>query len=151
MSAVTPPSSNPLRKFPGLHVLRGSKDQFTNNTAIMLLNPTHKVTFSGLPPDLLDTYVRYKKGTRAIVKWLSEHAPTETRKAYLGAKTLPINDLVKLARVASKHVLCMPEIVHFYFRETIEARSSLSKYFRKQTCRNLMDSSTVNHEHFTAR
>lgn len=117
----------------------------------MLLNPSHKVTFSGLPPDLLDTYVSYKKGTRAIVKWLSQHAPAETRQAYLGARTLPINDLAKLARVATKHVSCMPEVIHFYFRETIEARSSLSKYFRRHTSRSLIDSSTVNHEHFTAR
>jgi hypothetical protein len=117
----------------------------------MLLNPTHTITFSGLPPDLLDAYVRYKKGTRAIVKWLSQHAPAETRQAYLGAKTLPINDLAKLASVASKHVSCMPEVVQFYFRETIEARTSLSKHFRKQTCHSLIDSSTVNHEHFTAR
>jgi hypothetical protein len=74
----------------------------------MLLNPTHTITFSGSPPDLLDAYVRYKKG---IVKWLSQHAPAETRQAYLGAKTLPINDLAKLASVASKHVSCMPEVV----------------------------------------
>jgi hypothetical protein len=116
----------------------------------MLLNPSHSITFSGLPPDALETYVRYKKGTRAIVKWLCQHAPAEAREAYLTAKSLPINDLTKLARIASNHASCMPETVHFYFRETIAARSSLSKYFRKQASGSV-DSSTVNHEHFTSR
>jgi hypothetical protein len=117
----------------------------------MLLNPSHTVTFSGLPSDVLDTYVRYKQGTRAIIKWLSHHAPAETRAAYLGAKMLAINDLAKLARVASKHVQCMPDVVHFHFRETIAARNSLSSYFRRQSCGTTIDSSTVDHEYFTAR
>jgi len=116
----------------------------------MLLNPSHTITGSGLPDDILDTYVRYKKGTRAILKWLRQHAPVETRAAY-AEKTLPISDLAKLAQVASKHISCMPEVVHFLFRETIQARTALSKYFRKQNGGGLTESKTLEHEHFTSR
>jgi hypothetical protein len=114
----------------------------------MLLNPSHTITSSGLPDDILDTYVRYKTGTRAILKWLRQHAPVET--AY-PEKTLPISDLAKLAQVVAKHISCMPEVVHFLFRETIQARTALSKYFKKQNCGGLIDSKTYDHEHFTSR
>lgn len=117
----------------------------------MLLNPTHTLTFSGLPPDVLEVYVRCKKGTRAIVRWLSQHAPVETQAAPRPAKTLPITDLAKLARAASKHTQRMPEFIHFHFRETIAARSTLSQYFRIKTLDNAIDSCTVNHEHFSNR
>jgi len=113
----------------------------------MLLNPSHKITYSGLPPDILDAYVRYKKGSRALVAWLSEYSPSPIRRA----KSLPIKELQYLAGIASQNIRSLPDTVHFYFRETISARNRLSKYFRAETDGAPIDTDTINHEHFTTR
>ncbi|KAG9780009.1 hypothetical protein KCU88_g3870, partial [Aureobasidium melanogenum] len=111
----------------------------------MLLNPSHKITFSGLPPDVLDAYVRYKKGTRALVAWFIQYSPSPNRKV----KSLPIKELESLAQAASTKLRSLPDIVHFYFRETIAARKKLSKYFRGNVDECAEDVDTINHEHFT--
>ena len=114
----------------------------------MLLKPTHEITFSGLPKDILDTYVRYKKGTRAIVCWLAQYAPDR----YSGVKSLPLKELDRLAKSVTTQIKSLPDIVHFYFRETIAARDRLSKYFRQGIDTSAADEfDTVNHEHFTTR
>lgn len=113
----------------------------------MLLNPSHKITFSGLPPDVLDAYVRYKKGSRALVAWLIQYSPTPNRRV----KTLPIKELEALAKTAAKRLRAVPDMVHFYFRETITSRKRLSKYFRAQVDESAVDVDTINHEHFTTR
>ncbi|KIX06544.1 uncharacterized protein Z518_04520 [Rhinocladiella mackenziei CBS 650.93] len=110
----------------------------------MLLNPSHKVTLSGLPPDVLDAYVRYKKGTRALVTWFIQYSPSPNRQV----KKLPIKELESLAQIVSKKLRSLPDIVHFHFRETIAARTRLSKYFR-HIDESADDEVTVNHEHFT--
>ncbi|OAL34693.1 hypothetical protein AYO20_06110 [Fonsecaea nubica] len=89
----------------------------------MLLNASHKLSFSGLPPDLLDAYVRYKKSTRALLTWFLQHSPTPDKPV----KSLTIKDLESLAQVASKKIRSLPDIVHFYFRETISDRKKFSK------------------------
>ena len=113
----------------------------------MLLNPSHKVTFSGLPPDVLDAYVRYKKGTRALVAWFIRYSPAPERRV----KSLPIKELASLAQVIGKTLKTIPDVIHFHFRETIAARKRLSKHFRGNVdqCDDEVD--TVNHEHFTSR
>lgn len=113
----------------------------------MLLNASHEITFSGLPPDLLDAYVRYKKGTRALVAWFIQYSPTPTRRA----KSLPIKELEHLAQSVRKSLRSLPDVVHFHFRETIAARKRLSKYYRDQFDGFNDDEDTINHEHFTTR
>lgn len=113
----------------------------------MLLNATHEVTFSGLPPDVLDAYVRYKKGTRAIVAYLTQYGPAK----YHGARSLPIRELARLARSVSSKTKELPEYIHFHFRETIAARKRLSNHFRSHVDDKPEDFDTVNHEHFTTR
>lgn len=112
----------------------------------MLLNPTHEITLSGLPSDVLDAYVRYKKGTRAIVMWVVQYAPK-----YAGAKKLPIKELGRLVKSLAGSIKTLPDIVHFHFRETITARKRLSKYFKSFRDESLLNVDTVNHEHFTDR
>lgn len=113
----------------------------------MLLNPSHEITLSGLPPDVLDAYVRYKKGTRAIVTWIVQYGPS----TYHGAKRLPLRDLAILAEIVKNKLKHLPDVVHFHFRETIAARKRLSKYFRGNVDTTIDDFDTVNHEHFTSR
>lgn len=114
----------------------------------MLLNPSHKITLSGLPPDLVDEYVRYKKGTRALVAWFIQYSPTPSRRV----KSLPIKELESIAQTVSKKLRTLPDVIHFYFRETITARKRLSKYFRAlRIDQSSEDVVTVNHEHFTTR
>ncbi|KIX96970.1 uncharacterized protein Z520_07084 [Fonsecaea multimorphosa CBS 102226] len=111
----------------------------------MLLNASHKLSFSGLPPDLLDAYVRYKKSTRALLTWFLQHSPTPDKPV----KSLTIKDLESLAQVASKKIRSLPDVVHFYFRETISDRKKFSKYYRSQVGESSDDVETINHEHFT--
>lgn len=113
----------------------------------MLLNPTHEITLSGLPSDVLDAYVRYKKGTRAIVVWVVQYAPQE----YAGARKLPIKELAKLVSSLAGRLKQLPDVIHFHFRETIAARRRLSKYFKGFRDEAADDIDTVNHEHFTTR
>ncbi|KIW35416.1 uncharacterized protein PV07_02113 [Cladophialophora immunda] len=113
----------------------------------MLLNASHKLSFSGLPPDLLDAYVRYKKSTRALLTWFLQHSPTPDKPV----KSLTIKDLESLAQLASKKIRSLPDVVHFYFRETISDRKKFSKYYRSQVGESAgFDVDTINHEHFTA-
>lgn len=113
----------------------------------MLLNPTHEITLSGLPPDVLDAYVRYKKGTRAIVAWVVQYSPSK----YAGARSLPIKELARLAASLTGKIKQLPDVIHFHFKETIAARKRLSKYFKGFRDESLEDLGTVNHEHFTTR
>lgn len=113
----------------------------------MLLNPSHKVTFSGLPPDVLDAYVRYKKGTRALVAWFVQYSPSPNRRV----KSLPIKELASLAQTVADNTKSLPDIIHFHFRETIAARKRLSKHFRGHVDGCDEDVDTINHEHFTSR
>jgi hypothetical protein len=112
----------------------------------MLLNPSHTVTLSGLPPDLLDAYIRYKKGTRAITAWLLQYGSER----YRNAKRLAIVDMWALAKIVSGKRARMPDAVDFQFRETIAARKYMSKNFRKQEGSE-ESLHTINHEHFTTR
>ena len=113
----------------------------------MILNASHEITLSGLPSDVLDAYVRYKKGTRAIVSWIVQYGPSK----YNGVKSLPLKELAKLAASLVGVLKEVPDVIHFHFRETISARKRLSKYFRGQIDVSQDDVDTVNHEHFTAR
>lgn len=113
----------------------------------MLLNPSHKVTFSGLPPDVLDAYVRYKKGTRALVAWFVSYSNAPNRKV----KSLPIKELASIAQVIAGSLKQIPDVIHFHFRETIAARKRLSKHFRGNIDASDDEVDTVNHEHFTSR
>jgi hypothetical protein len=113
----------------------------------MLLNASHKITFSGLPPDVLDAYVRYKKGTRALVAWFIQYSPSPNRRV----KSLPIKELSAIAQTVATTVKCIPDVIHFHFRETIAARKRLSKHFRGQVDDTEDDVDTINHEHFTLR
>ena len=113
----------------------------------MILNPSHKITLSGLPPDVLDAYVRYKKGTRAIVSWIVQFGPAK----YHGARSLPLKELARLASSLAGKLKDLPEVIHFHFRETIAARKRLSKYFRGNIDDSTENADTVNHEHFTTR
>ena len=112
----------------------------------MLLNPSHKLTSSGLPPDLLDAYVRYKRSTRGLLTWFQSRSPRPDR----SIKSLTIKDLEKLAQEVSKKLKSLPDIVHFYFREAIADRKRLSKYYRSQVDKLDDDAATLGHEHFTA-
>lgn len=113
----------------------------------MLLNATHEITLSGLPPDILDAYVRYKKGTRAIVSWIVAYGPAR----YYGARSLPLKVLGELATSVAASLREVPEVIHFHFRETIAARKRLSTYFKGNVDERLDETGTVNHEHFTSR
>ena len=113
----------------------------------MILNASHEITLSGLPPDNLDAYVRYKKGTRAIVSWIVQYGPAK----YAGARSLPLKELASLAASVAGQVKQLPDVIHFHFKETIAARKRLSKYFRGHIDERLDAEDTVNHEHFTTR
>ncbi|RMZ87864.1 hypothetical protein DV736_g4898, partial [Chaetothyriales sp. CBS 134916] len=111
----------------------------------MIINPSHKITLSGLPPEILDAYVRYKKGTRAIVSWIVQFGPPE----HAGARSLPLKEMARLGLAAVEKLKELPDVIHFHFRETIAARTRLSKYFRGSIDVSSEDVDTVNHEHFT--
>lgn len=113
----------------------------------MILNASHEITLSGLPSDVLDAYVRYKKGTRAIVSWIVQYGPSR----YSGVRSLPIKELARLATMVTGVLKEVPDVIHFHFRETIAARKRLSKYFRGNVDDSQDASDTVNHEHFTER
>ena len=113
----------------------------------MILNATHEITLSGLPSDVLDAYVRYKNGTRAIVCWIVQYGPSK----YAGVRSLPLKELARLAASVTDVLKEIPDVIHFHFRETIAARKRLSKYFRGNVDKSQEELDTVNHEHFTDR
>ena len=113
----------------------------------MLLNATHELTFSGLAPDVLDAYVRYKKGTRAIVNWLCQNASFTYRKP----RSLSLTSLTELSCIVCDRGPQLPGDVDFYFRETIHARRYLSKHFRKHEGGESGSTITDKHEYFTNR
>ena len=113
----------------------------------MLLNPSHALYEGKLPSHLLDVYIRYKQGTRAIMSWLLRHGDHEGQHY----DRMSINDMVRLAKTIRTKSLSMPESIDFHFRETIAARKYLSSFFRKTSCSKTDDTGTTNHEHFTTR
>ncbi|ETI28482.1 hypothetical protein G647_00931 [Cladophialophora carrionii CBS 160.54] len=111
----------------------------------MLLNASHKLTSSGLPPDLLDAYVRYKRSTRGLLTWFQQRSSTPDKPI----KSLTIKGLESLAQQVSEKLESLPDIVHFYFREAIADRNRLSKHYRTEVDDTADDDDTVGHEHFT--
>ena len=112
----------------------------------MLLNASHKLTFRGLPPDVLDAYVRYKRSTRALLMWFQRHSPSPKQ----SIRSLTIRELESLAQDICNNVASIPDVVDFYFREAISDRNKLSKYYRAEMDKSDNDVDTMNHEHFTA-
>lgn len=118
----------------------------------MLFNPTHSSAHGRTCsirtcPSLLQTYVRYKQDTRAIIAWLISHA--KGKNACL--KTISIRDLLDLAETVQKKAVVMPDTIDYHFREAIAARTQLSKIFRREGIPGLDDEDTLKHEYFTTR
>lgn len=99
------------------------------------------------PTNLFETYVQYKKDTRAIVAWLTSHAPSRRDLP----SRLSVRDLLKIADTIACKAVSMPEIVGFHFRQAIAARTYLTKVFRKASADKGWDVDTENHEFFTSR
>ena len=100
-----------------------------------------------IPSNLLQVYVRYKQDTRAIVAWLTSHAP----KHYPHSRALSVQNLFCLAGEIRDKAVSMPENIAFHFREAIAARTQLSNFFRKARLEGEEDQQTLNHEYFTLR
>lgn len=113
----------------------------------MLLNASHSLFEGNLPSHLLDVYVRYKQGTRAIISWLLQHGSNASQRF----DRVSINDMVRLAKTIQGKAVSMPDSIDFHFRETIAARKHLSTFFRKSSDQPADDADTSNHEHFTTR
>lgn len=109
----------------------------------MLFNATHPIGSGRLPSELLDLYVRYKQGTRAIIHWLIQHS---TRKC---STTITIRDLLDLCEAVRAKPVSMPEMIDFYFRDTIAARRRLSRFFQVQNVPDVDGDVTTSHEYFT--
>ncbi|KAK5447950.1 hypothetical protein LTS15_009449 [Exophiala xenobiotica] len=112
----------------------------------MALGVSHTHNFDTLPQDLLDVYLRYKRNTRAILQWLLQHGPEPEKPV----KSVTLRELETMARTVRERISSIPDILHFYFRETISDRSKLGKYFLKQSSAATKDQAIINHEHFTA-
>ncbi|KAJ9608927.1 hypothetical protein H2200_006698 [Cladophialophora chaetospira] len=112
----------------------------------MILNPSHKLTSSGLPPDVLEVYVRYKRNTRGLLTWFQQQDP----KPGAPFENLTIKCLETLVQKVAKSLISLPDIVHFYFQGAISDRKRLSKYYRTQVDGTIDDAGTLGHEHFTA-
>jgi hypothetical protein len=117
------------------------------DTGAMLINSSHPSTGSYNSPGLLDTYVRYKQDTRAIIAWLIANG---TRKNKC-VQAISIRDLMELAETVQRRAVVMPDTVDFHFREAIAARTQLSKTFRREGIPGVGDQETANHEYFTTR
>lgn len=113
----------------------------------MLVDAQHRRTRSSISPDLMDTYVRYKQDTRAIIAWLIGHGMPKQ-----GCfQTVRIKDLLDIAETVQRKAVVMPDMIDFHFREAIAARTQLSKIFRKEALPGVQDQETLNHEYFTTR
>jgi hypothetical protein len=109
----------------------------------MLLNAIHSIGSGHLPSDLLDVYVRYKQGTRAIITWLVQHS---ARKC---STTITIQGLLELCDVVRAKPIFMPETIDFYFRDTIAAHRRLTRFFQVEDAPHVDDPTMTNHEYFT--
>ena len=98
-----------------------------------------------IPSSLIDTYVRYRRGTEAIVYWLCQITGFKTT-----SETITITDMLKLSQIVLKKKVPLSDLIDFHFRETIAARSQLSKHFRRSAA-DSQDIDTINHEFFTLR
>ena len=95
---------------------------------------------------MMDSYVRYKQGTRAIVAWLVQHGSCGQRKS----KNIPVRALRGLAAVVEERAIPMTDMIDYYFKQTIEERENLSEFFRRDSKNGLVDEDTCNHEYFTS-
>ena len=109
----------------------------------MLLNATHSTGSGSLPSDLLDLYVRYRQGTRAIITWLVHHS-TQTY-----STTITIRDLLKVCETVCAKTIPMPEMIDYYFRDTIAARTRLTRFFPLEDAPRWEDATTASHDYFT--
>ena len=97
--------------------------------------------------NLFDTYVQYKKDTRAIVAWLLNNGPRED----IDKDHLSVRDLICIAETICAKAVQMPEIVAFHFRQAIAARRHLSQAFRRAEGSRADAPGTEDHEFFTSR
>lgn len=99
-------------------------------------------------PDLLQTYLRYKKGTAIIAAWMKEAAG---EKQLIPGTISSIPDLWRLARILQSKKTVVPSHIRSIFRHTVSARNSLSKYFKPKDTGSMTDVNNLTHEYFTSR
>lgn len=113
----------------------------------MLDYATRKASEGRIPSNLLDIYVQYKQDTKAALAWLVSHGTSK----YKRLQTLSIKDLFDLAEIVQFKAIEMPDSIDFHFREAVEARSQMSKYFQRTMGEGTIDQDNAQHEYFTAR
>lgn len=97
-----------------------------------------------LPGSLFDTYACYKKGTIAFIRWLSAHNEDVTERAYVNS----VDELRYLANTVILKRIQIPATLLSGLRETIRARTRVSKFFKTLAEPGDQDISS-SHEHFT--
>lgn len=110
----------------------------------MIFNPSHKPTSGGLPPDLHEIYVRYKRNTRGLLNWFQQKSPIR-----VSFQDMTIKGLEAFVLKVAQKLTSLPDFVHFYFREVIGDRRRISKFYRTKVDEATDDAGTVGHEHFT--
>lgn len=98
-----------------------------------------------LPGSLFDTYACYKKGTIAFIRWLSAQDEDATERAYVNS----VEELKYLANTVISKRIKIPAILLSSLKETIRARTRVSKFFKTLAKPGDQEMSS-SHEHFTA-
>lgn len=101
----------------------------------MLDYATPKASEGRIPSNLLDIYVQYKQDTRAALACLVSHGTSK----YKRLQSLSIKDLFDLAEIVLLKAIEMPGSIDFHFREAVEARSQMSKYFQRTMVEGTID------------
>ncbi|MCJ1467159.1 hypothetical protein MMC07_005781 [Pseudocyphellaria aurata] len=98
-----------------------------------------------LPGSLFDTYSFYKKGTIAFIRWLSAQDKKAAGRAFVNS----VDELRYLADAAIAKRVKIPAGVLSDLKETIRARTRVSKFFKALAKPSDQDVSS-SHEYFTA-
>lgn len=98
----------------------------------------------GLPGSLFDTYARYKLGTTAIIRWLSEQVEGTKERTYVNS----VGDLRHLANMVTMKHIKAPAGVLQDLQDTIHARMEVSNFFKSLAEPGEREISS-SHEHFT--
>ena len=104
-----------------------------------------RMASNGLPGSLFEFYAFYKKGTRALISWLSANGTNVTERTYVKS----VEELKYLANTVISRRIQMSASLLRDLKDTVRARTRVSKFF-KSLAKPGDQEQTSSHEYFTA-
>lgn len=97
-----------------------------------------------LTPALFEVFLRYKKATAIVIKWLANASQGQGK---ISTNKWSLKELTQAAKITKSTQVEVPRHISCAFEIAIGARTEITAYFKQQMV--IDTTATHSHEHFT--